>query len=640
MLETNPFYLGHPITIEDKDAPPLCQELLTLTVLSGGGTVHFWPGFTDYRNGFPFHDTTTWSDGTGTATLLGNLKQINWALSNVKYIPVKYYTGSVTIEIKINQMGCGGGLDRDITSNVFLNILPTNDRPVINLRGHHDRAVHLSSIEDVPVTLTFDLHDVDAGTASMELNITCGNGQIRIQPPIPYAFMNFRHLTPTFISISGNQFDFRQHLLENLTFIPDEHYHGLATVTVSVSDLGNNGAGGPLGDAVTVVLNVNAAWDPFQLNISFPGCDEDAQDVPVTITFFDRDMPEEDKLINYLTCIVTVDHGQIKFGKSATTITHTTSGTQNVYALWGTYRWIERSLNGTTFTPDSDFNGNAPLTVSFSDYHSSPHIQASPLRNVTKTLQLAVSAVNDAPRMLGTDRTWHARVGEYLILTELSAYDVDANPLTDLIDVEINSTHGEVTLGWRPYWLAPPAFVDQSVLPGGTHKDNTVGFKFTTTMDGLNKILGSIHDDHRGLGYRNTQSLPSAIHYIDHKVAGVDYVTIKISDRGVSGAGGPQSATFAIKITAYVDQYPTCASFLQTHSQYCGCYFQVDHSNVTQEEWTTVPVTFPSTLFLKETRPVRYTQGCCNLYHTATSGSPPQLTRVAEMGLCSAPPNL
>ena len=45
----------------------------------------------------------------------------------------------------------------------------------------------------------------------------------------------------------------------------------------------------------------------------------------------------EDKLINYLSCIVTVDNGQIKFGRSGTTITTTSSPGRTVYTLWGTY---------------------------------------------------------------------------------------------------------------------------------------------------------------------------------------------------------------------------------------------------------------------------------------------------------------
>ena len=52
----------------------------------------------------------------------------------------------------------------------------TNDAPVINLKGFTDRAVHLASIEDVPVSLIFELHDVDADASAMELNITAGNG--------------------------------------------------------------------------------------------------------------------------------------------------------------------------------------------------------------------------------------------------------------------------------------------------------------------------------------------------------------------------------------------------------------------------------------------------------------------------------
>ena len=91
--------------------------------------------------------------------------------------------------------------------------------------------------------------------------------------------------------------------------------------------------------------------------------------------------------------------------------------------------WIERSLNGTTFTPDPDYNGNAPLTVSFSDYHHSPHILGSPLRNVTKTSQLLVRGMpvperppaphRPRPRPLaypmGTDQLRHPTpLGRYL----------------------------------------------------------------------------------------------------------------------------------------------------------------------------------------------------------------------------------
>lgn len=352
-----------------------------------------------------------------------------------------------------------------------------------------------------------------------------------------------------------------------------------------------------------------------------------------TLYLFDRDLDADMRMVSYATAIITVTNGTLSFAQSAAAVTYDAAA--GSYTLFGTFNMILRATNGTLFTPDPDFNGNAILTVQFMDYPESAHIQGSPVRNVTKTMQLAVSAVNDAPRMYGAQRTWHVRQNEYLLVTELEAYDVDANPLTDLIDVVINSTHGKLTLGWRPYWLSGPAYVPQNELPGGTHKEVTEGFAFTTTMDGLNKILGSIHDDHRGLGYQNDKPLPAAIHYIDTPVHDVDYITITISDRGSSGAGGVQSATFSIMVTSYVDQYPTCKTFLDLHPQYCGCYYISDHANSSVTDWTTLPTDFSSTLYLKETAPARFSQGCCDLYHYPDHVSGSVFTRVDDMGLCS-----
>jgi|UniRef100_A0A7S4GJ49 hypothetical protein len=629
--ETQPYILSDPIKIEDPDAPEGCIEQVNVTLNPQQGALYFWPGFNDPRNGF---DTPAeYMDGLHAIYIKGSLRQINWALSNLKYIPPTAWHGSVNAQLVANDLGCGGGSGTDVLAGLSLLVQQTNTAPELNLQGYApNKSPVLYTSEDQPVLLNFVLSDVDAGTGAMEMNLTASNGHITLKQ-VRTDLMTFKTNTPTFMEISSNQVDLQNWVLQEITFTPSLHYNGLAVLTISVNDLGNQGlVQNPLSDTVSVVFNISAAADNFHLGFIFEGCMEDSANNPIYVDFYNRDIQQGDKVGQFLTVTASVTNGTLAFASS--TATYSYDPASKVYTLFGNQLAIERATNGTTFTPDPDFFGMATFSMTFAEWPASALMQGRSPRNVTKTMMLTVTGINDAPRLIGADRTWHAKYGQYIIIDQLTAYDPDINPLVDLVDVTINSTYGELTLGWRPYWLSPPAFMDRSLLPGGSHKNSRVGFKLTTTIDGLNKILGSIHDDHPGLGYLNTKPLPPAIHYIDTAVHDVDYLTITINDRGQSGTGGALESTFKIKITSYVDQYPTCQSFLNTHAQYCGCYFVTGHQNSSFTEWSILPLTFPSKLYAKESAPARFSQGCCSQYLYSERAS--TLTRVAEMGLCQA----
>lgn len=199
-----------------------------------------------------------------------------------------------------------------------INIGPLDDAPVNIVPGDQD------TDEDTPLVFSPDndnaikLTDVDAGDSPVQLTLTATGGTLNLSGLSGITVTGGGDGTDT-ITVIGKLSDLNA-ALNGLKFTPSADYNGPASLTVTVNDKGNTGAGGPLEDSDTIAINIRPVVD-----IAGNEAVTD-EDTPVTISVLDNDTFSGD-----------------------ITITEVTQGT---------YGTVTVNPDKTiTYTPDPDYNG-------------------------------------------------------------------------------------------------------------------------------------------------------------------------------------------------------------------------------------------------------------------------------------------
>ncbi|MCE4224898.1 tandem-95 repeat protein [Methylobacterium sp. C25] len=222
-----------------------------------------------------------------------------------------------------------------------------------------------------------------------------------------------------------------------------------------------------------------------------------------------------------LTTTLSVLHGVISLGSTAG-VSVTGNGTGTV-TVTGTIAAINAALNGTTYTPATDYNGADTLTVSTTD---NGNTGTGGAKSDTDTVAISVTPVNDAP-VNGlpapqtvnedTDLVFSAGNGN-----RISVSDVDAGASD--VSTTVSVLHGSLTLGTTS---------GLTTVSG----DGSGTVVLTGSLSAINSALN-------GLRYRGNA---------DYN--GADTLTIVTNDNGNSGTGGAKSDTdtLAITVTAVND---------------------------------------------------------------------------------------
>jgi len=242
--------------------PDIGGGMLTATFSAGAGTFNS-PGCANVTSG-----------GTASArTLTGTLSNLNSCIGvgNFRYTTSADSTTSVTMTVTANDNGnTGSGGAMTDTELVTLNVTAVNDPPVntvpASIAVNEDVATGLSGIS---------FADVDSGAGSITITLAVPSGSI--DSPVCAGVVvaggaTSRQLTGTLAQInacfggaSRPRFTTALHATANVQ------------LTVSVSDNGNAGTGGPGGDSDALTLMVTAINDapvvslPTRIPILVPG---------------------------------------------------------------------------------------------------------------------------------------------------------------------------------------------------------------------------------------------------------------------------------------------------------------------------------------------------------------------------------
>ncbi|OKH40726.1 hypothetical protein NIES2101_34895 [Calothrix sp. HK-06] len=306
---------------------------------------------------------TSSSSTPGSITLVGTVNAINLALDGLTFTPTANFNGIASIQVTTNDRGnSGSGTALTDTDIITVNVNPINDVPTftkgadITISEDAERyneiwATEITTglLDDTKQRLTFIVTNTD-------------NGLFSEQPSI---------------SSDGK-----------LTFKSAANANGEATVTVKLQDNGGILKGGKdTSNPVTFKITVNAVNDAPVNNIPtrVQTINEDGLALAIfsvntgnaiTITEVDNE-PNATVQIN-----LSSEDGTIQLANSA-------DFSSNV-SLTGTLSDINRALDGLTFKPNLNFNGEAKIRI------------ASSKQGIEDVdiIKVNVTPVNDAPTVI------------------------------------------------------------------------------------------------------------------------------------------------------------------------------------------------------------------------------------------------
>lgn len=206
---------------------------------------------------------TVTGSGTGSLVLSGSLAAINALLAGgVTYQGAQDFNGQDQLTMVTNDLGnTGSGGALSDTDVVPIEVLPVNDAPVNQLPGSmmvkEDGSLSLSGIS---------VKDVDAGSAPVSMVLRVEHGVLTLLGATGAVMVQGAGTSE--ITLVGSLADLNQLLASSLHYEPAKDFWGEDTLTVTTSDQGNSGAGGPLSDTDQVTINVTPEPDMPNLTLT------------------------------------------------------------------------------------------------------------------------------------------------------------------------------------------------------------------------------------------------------------------------------------------------------------------------------------------------------------------------------------
>jgi len=471
----------------------------------------------------------TFSNGSGSAdasmTFTGTLVNINAALNGLTYTPTLNYNGSDTLAVSVNDLGHTGGNPLTINGSLNLTVSAVNDAPVNNLPPtqniDEDTALYFSGTQRITIS------DVDAGSATIQVNLTAARGLVSLGSTSGVTFLLGDGVLDSAITMRGS-ITALNNVLNNTIFFPNANAVGAAGLTVATNDLGYTG-GSPQTTTTNLAINLNPVNDdpvnhlpdaqttPEDTSLIFSA----ANGNPISVADVDDgDNPADNET---LTLDLSVSSGTLSLPAGSYSLDAILGDHSAALSLSGTIADLNAALDGLTYTPAANFNGEDALSLSTADLgftgSGDPAV-------IPGSVAISVSPVNDAPlNSLPADQS----LDEDSLLTFSAA---NSNPISvaDVDDTDNPADNETLTL-------------DLSVSSGSLSLPTTTGLSFSAG-DGLDDALltfsGAIAD-------LNT-ALDGLTFTPDPNFFGDVVLSLSSADLGFTGSGDPLSDTDTITL--------------------------------------------------------------------------------------------
>ena len=304
------------------------------------------------------------------------------AFAGGTYTPAGDFNGTDSFSYQVTDRGdpdnCGApgpacdAPETSSTQTVSITVTAVNDAPVNTLP-----AGPLTAVQDTDTPLTgISIADVDAGADNMLLALSVDHGTLTVNTTVlggvGVSQVAANGSADVTITASLTQINATLANATGLVYHGDAPYTGPDTLTVTTSDLGHNGAGGPLTDTDTLAITVtppNAAPVAAAQSVSTN------EDTPLAITLSASDADGD-------ALTLTTATGPANGSLGPLDAVNCTGATPNVCTA------------DITYTPAADSFGPDSFTFTASDGIAT---------SAAATISITVNAVNDAPTLASTE---------------------------------------------------------------------------------------------------------------------------------------------------------------------------------------------------------------------------------------------
>ncbi|MCH2125657.1 MAG: tandem-95 repeat protein [Pirellulaceae bacterium] len=372
-------------------------------------------------------------DGAGDATMTfqGNLVAINAALDGLVYQPGLDFNGNGQIEITTNDLGnIGAGGPQVVTDTVAIDVLPVNDPPVISMvtadAVTEDVVHHFGSATNNAIEIS-DVDLAEGPSPQVQVTMMVTHGLFSLSGLEGLDFASGDGANDETMQFTGTLDDVTA-ALENSSFTPDSNFFGTATLTATVSDLGNFPAPS-LSDVATMTLAVAAVNDkPLNQGVLSPQTTD--EDVPIVFSAAQGNqlaVSDVDALsgTGEMTVTLLATHGTVVVSSLAgINIASGGNGTATL-VMEGNLIDINAALSAITLTPDANFHGTAALRIVSDDNNN---FGAGGVQTDDDVIDIHVTSVNDAP--VAEDDAQVTQRGDAIVV-DVIANDTDVDGTID-----------------------------------------------------------------------------------------------------------------------------------------------------------------------------------------------------------------
>jgi len=234
---------GNAISFTDAGSGP---DSLTLSVTHGTLTL-------STTNGLSFSSGT---NGMASFTVTGSVANLNAAVSGLNYQPTPGYSGSDLLAIQLSDSGDNLSASKNVSLTINGLPAPSVTAPATATLVENSSAV-FSSANGNAISFT----DSAAGSGSDSLTLSVSHGTLTLSTISGLSFTSGTNGTASF-TVTGTVAKLNA-ALSGLTYSPTASYTGSDSLSISVTDPGDNESG-----SRNVAITVNAFSPP---SISAPG---------------------------------------------------------------------------------------------------------------------------------------------------------------------------------------------------------------------------------------------------------------------------------------------------------------------------------------------------------------------------------
>lgn len=522
------------ITVADDDAGTNPVQV-TLTVTSGklnlGSTANL---------------TGVTGNGTASVSFAGPLTAVNAALNGMTFMPAVNVTDNVTLSITTNDQGNSPAPPQSKTDTLTITINPVNDGPVVQVPGAQTVAEDTNVVFSAAGGRLIQIVDVDAADGLIGVTLGAMHGLLTLSQTTGLTFTGGSDgVADAAMSFTGTLANVNA-ALNGLLFAPTPDFNGdTAGFTVAVTDQGNTGSGGALGDFKSVSITftpVNDAPNNLVPAANIPAIENQPANV-AGLLVRDIDAQDGDVMVVTLSAASGVLNlaTNVVDGVTGAQVSGNGSGTLTITASKIAVNNTLNATGGLQFTAATP--GDVTVTMTVNDQGATGSGGAL---SDSDTFTIAVAAFNDAPTITApasddtpedTALVFNAANGN-----AISIADPDAG--TGEVQVSLQAANGVLTLA---------SFTGLTfVAPSDGTADKMMTFR--GTLDNVNAALNGL------------------IYLPDLDFSGSDMIGVAVDDQGNTGAGGAKTdaKNISVTVTAVNDpptvNAPATASVVQDGS--------------------------------------------------------------------------